>query len=290
MAVITERSLKRYLNRLIAIVPLREQSITGVGYDLTVGLCAFVDPRRKRVTDVRICDGTDVPQISLEPNSYLIVISREHVHLSGRLAATFHSKSSLASQAVYLNSTTGDPNWSGRLIFSLYNASGISVDLELDASFATMVIHSVSSRSKLRPKESKAVIEKYLKGLTVQEQDKIVGYVLKDDEDSIEFKRRARAVSRYEVLPLPLLNVWIRVVVLVKLLRVYWLPSLLFCLFFALLIPLFRPELIESFSARLGLAAGVATVVSAITSILALTAALVAATKLRDPVNAGQDR
>ncbi len=268
MSVFTEYSFRRYLDRLIAIHPLREDSITGVGYDLTVGLYASVDPRKKVITSVQVHAQPNSARISLDPYSYVIVISRENVHLSSRVAATFHSKSSLAAQAVFLNSTTGDPNWNGRLIFSLYNASGIRVDLDLDATFATMVVHETKGPSHATPKESKAVIEKYLSGLT-GEHDKIVGYVMRDNEYTDEFRKRATRVRRLAALPPPILELWItlRLGCLIQVVRKYWFASL--CAFLALAffsaVPLLlsdRPSLAES--------AQVASIISAVCAVLGI--------------------
>src|SRR5262249_49341726 len=147
------------------------------------------------VDEIQIFDGRRPSKVALKPNTYLIVISREHVYLSSRLAATFHSKSSLAAQAVYLNSTTGDPNWCGRLVFSLYNASGIDVELDLDATFATMVVHEAKPPSVLLPKQSKAVVERYLSGLR-GDLGRIVGYILRDDDYSGAFQAKVDVAKR----------------------------------------------------------------------------------------------
>ena len=195
--------------------------MTGVGYDLTAGFVAHVDPFKKKILNAYVADNAR-SSIVLEPNTYAIVISREHVFLSKRLAGTFHSKSSLAAQAVYLNSTTCDPNWKGRLIFSLYNASGNRVSLDLDSTFATMCVFDADRPSKLRPKESKAVIEKYLEGLEGNPKD-IVGYVLKDDELSQEFESAVDISKRWASLPKTTIEVFLDIAAITRVAGRFWL-------------------------------------------------------------------
>jgi deoxycytidine triphosphate deaminase len=211
LALFTEKSFLRYLGKLLVIRPFRYSCVTGVGYDLTVGLFAHVDPFKKKILSIVILPENAESKITLEPNTYGIVISKEHIYLSRWLAGTFHSKSSLAAQAVYLNSTTCDPNWKGRLIFSLYNASGNSVSLDFDTTFTTMCIHEVDRPSKLRPKESKAVIEKYLEGLEGNAKD-IVGYVLRDDDLKQKFESEVEGAQRWIKLPRLFLSIWLSIV------------------------------------------------------------------------------
>ncbi len=201
MSIFTESSFEQLMGRLIAIHPLRRESITGVGYDLTIGFYIKVNPRTRKVLDARqTTTGGGMPGITMETGTYLIVISREFVCLSSRVAATFHSKSQLAAQAIFLNSTSGDPNWSGRLIFLLYNASGGDVELETDGTFTTMVVQSVERRSRMVPKESKVVLTRYLKGLTPLTTDAI-DYVWRDGPEQSEFKRQAEGVRRFADRP-----------------------------------------------------------------------------------------
>jgi hypothetical protein len=63
----------------------------------------------------------------------------------------------------------------------------------------------------LRPKESKAVIEKYLEGLEGNAKD-IVGYVLRDDDLKQKFESEVEGAQRWIKLPRLFLSIWLRIV------------------------------------------------------------------------------
>lgn len=188
MPVFSEKSFRELIGKLLAIHPLKEENITGVGYDLTVGYYAKVSPGKRRIeASGEVADSDE--RLRLDPETYLVVVSREYVYLSCRVAATFHSKSSLAAQAIFMNSTTGDPNWKGRLIFLLYNASGTAVEFEADRTFATMVVNYVERRSRITPKNPQVVLTKYLERF---EGDfaSAMAYVMREDAVLQEFERQ----------------------------------------------------------------------------------------------------
>lgn len=202
MAIFSEKTFYDLLNRLLVIHPSRDECITGVGYDLTIGFYVKVNRRRRRIEASGETQGEGDDIISLDPDTYLIVVSREFVYLSSRVAATFHSKSSLAAQAIFLNSTTGDPNWVGRLIFLLYNASGTVVQLDLDRTFATMVVHFVERRSRKIPTDPKTVLAKYIEGFEGNLAPAIQ-YVMRDDKITKEFYTRVDWAKRFANRPFP---------------------------------------------------------------------------------------
>jgi deoxycytidine triphosphate deaminase len=204
MAILTERSFRDYQGRLLAIYPMREECITGVGYDLTVGYYVKVNRPLRRIVAHGTVDPHDNDGIKLEPETYLVVITREYVYLSSRIAATFHSKSSLAAQAIFMNSTTGDPNWDGRLIFLLYNASGTAVEMELSKTCATLVAHTVERRSTVWPTNPKVVLSNYLKGFD-GELKGILDYVNKIDAVTHEYLALRDRAMKYSSRPLPLI-------------------------------------------------------------------------------------
>jgi deoxycytidine triphosphate deaminase len=271
LALLTEKSIYRYLGKLLVIEPFTAESVTGVGYDLTVGLLAHVNPAQKKILEVMTFE-EHVPRIVLKPNTYAIVISREHVFLSKRLAGTFHSKSTLASQAVYLNSTTCDPNWKGRLIFSLYNASGTEVPLDLDTTFTTMCIHEVNRPSYLRPKESKAVIERYLQGLG--NHPEIVGFVMRDDEIKQTFETKVDRARRWAALPIWALTFCITAGSLLRLCRKYWVAVTLTAAALVCVAVLFTPDMPLSDRVRAAV-----TAAGAISGMLAFITAYLRAAK-----------
>jgi deoxycytidine triphosphate deaminase len=201
MSIFTDQSFAALQEKLLVIHPMAKSSVTGVGYDLRVGFYAQINRMQKRLEQTsEVKDGTTA-RIALPPDRYLIVVSREYVFLSCRVAATFHSKSSLAAQAVFLNSTTGDPNWCGRLIFALYNASGGIVELDLDHTFTTMVVQGTERRGVKLPVDSLQVLSRYMAGFDGATNAAIFEYVNRDDELRKEFLAKTAVARRFADRP-----------------------------------------------------------------------------------------
>lgn len=215
MGIFTDESFLALQNKLLVIHPMTKKSITAVGYDLRIGFYAQMNRRRSALEAVGEVKDGESPTISLPPDRYLVVVSREYVFLSCRVAATFHSKSSLAAQGIFLNSTTGDPNWCGRLIFLLYNASGATVELELDHTFTTMVVQDTERRGVTQPVDSLRVLRRYMKGFDGPTNAQIFEYVSRDDSEHKDFLARAEKARRFAARPYPLLvvSLWMRRVV-----------------------------------------------------------------------------
>ncbi|HEV8241483.1 MAG TPA: hypothetical protein VGS57_19120 [Thermoanaerobaculia bacterium] len=173
-----------------------------MGYDLTIGYCLKVNRRRGRIEKAWEVNPADPELISLEPDTYLVVVTREFVYLSSRVAATFHSKSSLAAQAIFLNSTTADPNWEGRLIFLLYNASGADAELESNKTCATMVVHNVERRSQAFPTNPRVVLTRYV-GQFAGDASGALRFVMEVGLDAHEFQRLRDQAKRYSSRPTP---------------------------------------------------------------------------------------
>ena len=194
MSIFSDRSFCDLMDKLLVIHPTREDCMTGVGYDLNIGFYIQINRRLKTViASGEVKDG-DKRTIELKPDHYMVIVTREFVYLSCRVAATFHAKSTLASQAIFINSTTGDPNWDGRLIFLLSNAAGSSVGIRLDKSFTTMVVNYVERRSDKIPKESKTVLHKYIEGFN-SGFSQATHYVLKKDQEYIKRAYKAKIIA-----------------------------------------------------------------------------------------------
>jgi deoxycytidine triphosphate deaminase len=215
MGIFTDQSFFAMQGKLLVIHPLAKKSVTAVGYDLRIGFFARINRVGHVLEQVGEVREGDARRIELPPNCYLVIVTREYVFLSCRVAATFHSKSSLAAQAVFLNSTTGDPNWSGRLVFSLYNASGGPVELDSDNTFSTMVVQGTERRGVARPVDSKVVLGKYMAGFHGEACAKIYEYVSRDDNEAREFRAKVERARRFSdrAYPIVATSLWIQRVV-----------------------------------------------------------------------------
>lgn len=208
MSIFSEKSFKDLMDKLLVVHPSKIDDMTGVGYDLNIGFYIQIDRRKSKGEIVKYGEvkNDSLGNISLSPDHFLVIVTREFVYLSCRVAATFHSKSTLASQAVFLNSTTGDPNWDGRLIFLLYNASSIPVEISLQDSFVTMVVQLVESRSYLKPKESKVVLDKYINGFDFNVSE-VLHYVMERPNQYETKVEKAKRFSSHRK-PVIIISIW----------------------------------------------------------------------------------
>jgi deoxycytidine triphosphate deaminase len=183
------------MDKLLVVHPCNIDDMTGVGYDLNIGYYIQINRRESKGEIVKCFEAKNdsTGNISLSPDHFVVIVTKEFVYLSCRVAATFHSKSRLAAQGLFLNSTTVDPNWNGRLIFLLYNASNTPVDISLNESFVTMVVQYVERRSFLKPKESKVVLDKYINGFSFNVSD-VLRYVM---EKPLEYETRVEYARRF---------------------------------------------------------------------------------------------
>lgn len=140
MPVLSDVDLRKVIegDEGIILLNMCEKSITGAGYDLTIGV---------------ICDADtgEIPEIYPDDsNKYMLlsghrylVISREFLYLSSRYMVTLHSHNSCALEGLLVTSTTIAPNYAGCITGLLINYSTKKVYIEKNIQFATMVIHEL---------------------------------------------------------------------------------------------------------------------------------------------------
>lgn len=140
MAVLSDVDLRKVMaeDEGIIILNMREKSITGAGYDLTIGF---------------ICDsetGKEPETYEEDPGRYVLlaghrylVISKEFLYLSSQYMATLHSRGSYALKGIIVSSTIIDPNYVGFITGSLYNCTLKNVYIKKDSQFATVVFHEL---------------------------------------------------------------------------------------------------------------------------------------------------
>lgn len=140
MAVLSDKDLKRILAEDDGIIILRrrEKSITGPGYDLTIGFIR--DAATGEIPNVFTDEENFIRYTLLAGHRYL-VISKEFLYLSSQYMATIHSRGSYALKGIIVTSTTVDPNYAGCITASLFNCSQENIHIKKDNQFATMVFH-----------------------------------------------------------------------------------------------------------------------------------------------------
>ncbi len=142
MSILTDKDINKLIfHRDLVIHPFEKKSVTGVGYDLQIGII-------KPLTEIESFVETD-EFFSIPPKCYFIVISTEFVWLSGSLLGTLHSRGTLAAKGLYTNATNIDPNFKGQLIMSMHNISEAPIIISKNPlpTYITMIIHEVRTKS-----------------------------------------------------------------------------------------------------------------------------------------------
>ncbi len=141
MAIYSDTKIKEIINKKdIVINPYKDENLTGIGYDLRVGI---IQPLSK-ISDFN----EDDDYYYIPPYSYCIVISKEFVWLSHKLAATLHARGTLAAKGLYTNSTNIDPNFNGQLIMSVFNVSEKPIKIGKNEHYITMIVQDVVKSTK----------------------------------------------------------------------------------------------------------------------------------------------
>lgn len=134
---LTDRDISRWINRKnIVIHPYNESSLTGVGYDLRIGIIRPMNEFDNFYEDEKI--------IRIPPRCYCVVITEEFVWISKDLIGTLHSKGTLAAKGLFTNSTNVDPNFKGQMIMSVVNLSETEIIISKESpTFITLILHEV---------------------------------------------------------------------------------------------------------------------------------------------------
>jgi deoxycytidine triphosphate deaminase len=178
MSVYSNKDIEKTVNEKdIAICPLNKDSITPLGYDISIGeiITLSSDNGSKLIKS----NG----KIEIPPKSLNIVVAKEFIWLSKNVMGTLHSRGTLAARGIFTNSTNVDPNFAGQMVMSLYNLSDKTIILEEKSHFITLVFHSVSTPTTDGPgwKKTARVLkdleEEYSDPIDVAEIHKLNAYM-----------------------------------------------------------------------------------------------------------------
>jgi len=141
MPVLSDTALTKRLNKKdVCIYPLKEKNITGIGYDLSIGICRPLTETKKFIVGENY--------YVIPPNCYAVIITQEYTWLSGRYCGTLHARGTLAAKGLYLNCTNVDPNFQGQMVMSVKNISNVNVKVAKNEHFITLIIHSLRKPTK----------------------------------------------------------------------------------------------------------------------------------------------
>lgn len=153
MAIFTDKSINKYLDKKFVIYPFDEQKcLTPLGYDLRIGYAVVLS---KKITNYQ-----NEVEIVIPPQTSVFIITKEHIWLSGGVIGTIHAIGGLAAQGLFINSTTIDPNWAGQLTCLVTNTSDHSIKLDTDSKFITMILHEASQYTTNEPQAGPITVAK----------------------------------------------------------------------------------------------------------------------------------
>jgi deoxycytidine triphosphate deaminase len=137
MSSYSNKDIEKTVNRRdIVIVPINKNSITPLGYDISIGEIITLSSASG---DKILKEGGN---IKIPPKSLNIVVAKEFIWLSKNVIGTLHARGTLAAKGILTNSTNVDPNFGGQMIMSLYNSSDRTVILNEEDSFITLIFHT----------------------------------------------------------------------------------------------------------------------------------------------------
>jgi deoxycytidine triphosphate deaminase len=139
VSVVSDSTLRRYLDRHVVIEPLDDNAITPVGYDFSVGNFVYILGKGP----ITPKDGVYV----IPKRSTALIITKEALWVSMKIAGTFHSKVSLVSKGLSHISTTLDPGWFGPLLIATTNQNDHDFELAENTQFVTLVMYKVLHRA-----------------------------------------------------------------------------------------------------------------------------------------------
>jgi len=155
--------VRKHRNKRIVIEPFKDANLTPAGYDLSLGyaiLLSSADGQLPEINykkyEVEKQNGLNrtPPEIVVPGKSDVLVLTKERVHLSGKVLAQVHARSGIAAKGFILNPLTVDPNFGavhGRLTLRLFNFSDEPARLAINETIATLVLHTVETETTEPP-------------------------------------------------------------------------------------------------------------------------------------------
>ena len=132
--------IAKELNKNIWIYGLNTDNIKGASINLTASKWAW------RVSDGGTAVVNDI--ITIPPRDSVLVETEEVIHVSDKIAGTYHSKVGLVSKGIGHIGTTLDPNWCGNSLIALHNTSGDPIDIKVGDTFVSLIFSYVKTEAK----------------------------------------------------------------------------------------------------------------------------------------------
>jgi deoxycytidine triphosphate deaminase len=155
--------VQKHRNKRIVIEPFTEENLTPAGYDLSLGYALLLSSEEGLISEIDyksymsnrgVVPKVAPPFITVPGKSDVLVITRERIHLSGKVLAQVHARSGITAKGFLLNPLTVDPNFGnghGRLFLRFYNFTNEDAKLSINETVATLVFHSAETETDSKP-------------------------------------------------------------------------------------------------------------------------------------------
>lgn len=201
MAVLTDTSIKKQLNKKFVIYPFDEQAcLTPLGYDLRIGYAVTLGEN--------VVSYKDNDEIIIPAETSVFVISKEHIWFSGGIVGTLHSIGGLSAQGLFINSTTVDPNWSGQLTCLITNTTKHPIKLDINSRFLTMILYQAKDNTVNGPDADPIIVaEKYGNIYGKKFSQSLLSYLTSEEN------RKVETIFKQNVEKAQLQNNWLNFII-----------------------------------------------------------------------------
>jgi deoxycytidine triphosphate deaminase len=133
-------SIAKELNKNIFISPLTLKNIKGATVNLTASEYAWSLKTKQKIVNDNI--------ITIPARDTALIATKEILHVTSKIAGTYHSKVKLVSKGLSHIGTTLDPTWFGHSLIAIHNVSDKDIDLKCEETFVSLTFHYLDKPSK----------------------------------------------------------------------------------------------------------------------------------------------
>lgn len=133
-------SIAKELNKNIFIYPLITDNIRGATVNLTASEHAWSLKTRDKIYD------NDV--IKIPAHDTALIETNENIHVTKKIAGTYHSKVQLVSRGLGHIGTTLDPTWFGHSLIALHNNTDDPIEIKRNESIVSLTFHYLNEPAK----------------------------------------------------------------------------------------------------------------------------------------------
>ncbi|MGL5577307.1 MAG: dCTP deaminase [Sarcina sp.] len=141
---LSDKDIKKLLGYELFIYPFKEENLGPASYNLTASSCAFVEEGGKKKLIVK---GN---KIIFPPQKTAFIRTKESIHISDKLAGTYHSKVKLTNKGLSHIGTTLDPGYMGTSKLAIHNNTDKNIEIDVNDTIATVMFYVLRRRSTTR--------------------------------------------------------------------------------------------------------------------------------------------